>query len=81
MTPHEVKQLNDRVKIMNRSAKQAISWIEHNPNSHYTHSVLNVFRTWNKEQEQFWADVFNNLRQQETINQMKEEQNKADAEA
>ena len=74
MKPHEIKQLNDRIKIMDRSAKQAVRWLERNPNSHYTHSVLNVFRAWNKEQEQFWGDVFNNLRQQETINEMKEKQ-------
>ena len=73
MKHHEINQLNDHVKVMDRSAKQAIEWIQRNPNSNYTHSVLNVFRTWNREQEQFWADVFNKIRQQETINAIKEE--------
>ena len=75
MKSHEIKQLNDHVKVMDRSAKQAVEWIQRNPNVNYTHSVLNVFRTWNREQEQFWADVFNKLRQQETVNAIKEEQN------
>ena len=79
MKTHKVQQLKDRTKRMDRAAKNAVEWLELNPNPHYTHSVLNVFRTWNQEQERFWADVFNNLRQQETINAMKEEHQKEGA--